>query len=198
MAEIKSFDLSAAALELLLPQFKDKNTIESILKGVATPYQEIIDTGFDIVENYNLDTTNPAILNLIGKLLNVPRGIEDDENYRRLIKTQILINQSTGSSKTLIQTLDSIVGEGNYIITEQFPAEVSVRLYTQQEVLTADIINSILPIGVNGVFFQNPYVGKLPWESSNVATAENNPLAVLPEVADLGTTDVVMIDVIFT
>lgn len=198
MAEIKSFDLSSAALELLLPQFKGKNTIESILKGAATPSQEIIDTGFAIVANYSLDTANSEILNLIGKLLNVPRGIEGDEDYRRLVKTQILINKSTGSSKTMIEALDDIAGEGNYKVTEQFPAEVSVRLYTQQSVLTSEIINAILPIGVNGVFFQNPYVGKLPWESSDVATAENNPLAVLPEVADLGTTDLVMIDVIFT
>lgn len=198
MAEIKSIDLSASALALLLPQFKDKNTIEAILRGISTPYQETVDAGFEIVENFNLDTDNTAILNLIGKLLNVPRGIETDGEYRQLIKTQILINRSTGSSKTMIQTLDEIAGVGNYKITEQFPAEVSVRLYTPQSVLTADIINAILPIGVNGVFFQNPYADKIPWETSDVATNENNPLAVLPDVADLGTTDVVMIDVIFT
>jgi len=196
--EIKAIDLSAEALDLLLPQFKGKNVIESILEGVISPYQETVDAAFDIVEEYDLDTTNEDILNLIGKLLNVPRGNESTEEYRQLIKTQILINRSTGSSKTLIQTLDEIVGVGNYIITEQFPAEVNVRLYAPQTVLTAEIINAILPIGVNGVFFQNPYDDKIPWELSEVDPDTPNPLSILPDVADLGTTDVVITDVIFT
>lgn len=196
--EIKAIDLSAEALDLLLPQFKGKNVIESILEGVISPYQETVDAAFEIVEEYDLDTTNEDILNLIGKLLNVPRGNESTEAYRQLIKTQILINRSTGSSKTLIQTLDEIVGVGNYIITEQFPAEVNVRIYVPQTVLTAEIINAILPIGVNGVFFQNPYDDKIPWELSEADPDTPNPLSILPDLADLGTTDVVITDVIFT
>lgn len=198
MAEVKAVDLTTDVLDLLLPQFKGKDTIEAILKGVSTPYQETVDTGFDVVENFHVDTTNTDMLNKIGKLLNVPRGIESDEDYRKLIQTQILINRSTGSSKTLIAALDSIVGAGNYIIQENFPAEVSVRLYTPQDVLNADIINAILPIGVNGVFFQNPYADKTPWEVSEVATNEQNVRSILPDVADLGTTDMVIVDVIFT
>lgn len=196
--EIKSVDLTAEALSLLLPQFKNKNTIEAILKGNSEVYQDTVDASFDIIENYHIDTENTDLLNLIGKLLNVPRGVETDEEYRKLIKTQILINRSTGSAKTLIQTLDEIVGVGKYTIQENFPAEVSVRIYVPQDILTEDIISAILPIGVNGVFFQNPYEDKIPWELSEVDPDVPNPLSVLPDVADLGTTDAVIIDVIFT
>lgn len=198
MAEVKSLDVTEGALELLLPQFKEKNIIESIIKGVSAPYQEVVDTSLSIIEKFNIDTDNPALLNLIGKLLNIPRGQETDEEYRQKIQTQVLINRSTGSAGTLLPSLDRIVGVGQYKLTEQFPAEVSVRIYSQQQVLTKESINALLPIGVNGVFFQNPYVGKIPWETSDVATGENNVLAILPEVADLATTDVVMIDVVFT
>lgn len=198
MAEVKEFNLEENTLNLLIPKFKGKNIIESILKGNSQVQQENMDTGFEVIEKFNIDTDNEELLNLIGKLLNVPRGNEGTEDYRKKVKTQILINRSTGSAKSLIQTLNEIVGVGNYRLEELFPAEVNVRIYTQQDVLTSEVINAILPIGVRGVFFQNPYEDKVPWELSEVDPPTNNPLSVLPDVADLGTTDKVIIDVIFT
>ena len=198
MAQIQGYNLAANTVDLLLPQFRDRSTLEAILKGAAVPNQDIITTGFNISEEFKLGTYNIEMLSLIGKLLNVPRsGLEDIEEYRNSINTKILINRSTGSAKTLVPLFNTLVGEGKFVIREQFPAEVNVRLYAPQTVLTKDLINDILPIGVNGIFFQNPYQDKIPWEVSDVE-GEPLPFAVLPDLADLDITDRVMIDLIFT
>lgn len=198
MAQIQGYNLAANTVDLLLPQFRDKSTLEAILKGAAVPNQDIITTGFNIGEEFKIGTYNIEMLNLIGKLLNVPRsGLEDIEEYRSSINTKILINRSTGSAKTLIPLFNSLVGEGNFVLREQFPAEVNIRLYVPQTVLTKDLINDLLPIGVNSTFFQNPYEDKIPWEVSEVGGTAL-PFSVLPDLADIGTTDLVMIDLIFT
>lgn len=198
MAQIKEHNLEESTVGLLLPQFRDKNTLEAILKGASVPSQDIINTGFSISEGFDVDTDNSAMLDLVGRLLNVPRaGIEDLEVYRERIKTKILINRSTGSAKTLIPLFNNLVGEGKFSITEQFPAEVNVRLYEAQTVLTEDLINELLPIGVNGVFFQNLYEGYIVWEVSEVGGPALES-SILPDLVDLGTTDKVMSDLIFT
>lgn len=197
MAQIVSYDLAANTVGLLLPQFRDKSILEAILKGAAVPSQGIISTGFDISREFSVDTNNDTMLNLIGTLLNVPRdGTVAIEDYRQSIKTKILVNRSTGSAKTLIPLLNDLVGEGNFTIREQYPAEINVRLYISQTVLTKELINELLPIGVNGIFFQNPYTDKIPWEVSEV-DGPPLPFSVLPDLADISTTNLVMIDLIF-
>mgnify|MGYP000315468373 CR=1 FL=1 len=198
MAQIVSYDLAANTVGLLLPQFRDKSILEAILKGAAVPSQDIISAGFDISKEFSVDTNNDTMLNLIGTLLNVPRdGTVAIEDYRQSIKTKIPVNRSTGSAKTLIPLLNDLVGEGNFTIREQYPAEINVRLYTSQTVLTKELINELLPIGVNGIFFQSPYTNKIPWEVSDV-DGPPLPFSVLPDLADISTTNMVMIDLIFT
>lgn len=198
MAQIRGYNLAENTVGLLLPQFRDKTTLEAILKGAAVPSQDIISTGFSISEEFGVDTYNSVMLDLVGKLLNVPReGIEDLEEYRQAIKTKILVNRSTGSAKTLIPLLNDLVGEGKFVITEQFPAEVNVRLYEPQTVLTKELIDELLPLGVNGIFFQNPYENYIVWEVSEVVGPALTS-SILPDLADLGITDKVMIDLIFT
>lgn len=198
MAQVTEWDLEEVTSDLILPKFKNKNIIDSILKGASTPLQDIIDTGFDISEEFNLETYNSSMLDLIGKLLNVPKmGVDNVEEYRQSVKAKILVNKSTGSAKTLIPLLNEILGEGTFSLKEQFPAEVSIRLYETQTILTEELINEILPIGVNGLFLQNPYEDLVVWEVSEVA-GPDLPESVLPDLADLDTTDKVMIDLIFT
>lgn len=197
MAQISGYNLAENTVGLLLPQFRDKNTLESILKGAAAPNQDIINTGFRISEEFGVDTHNEAMLDLVGKLLNVPKGgIEYLEEYRQAIKTRILVNSSTGSPKTLIPLLNELVGVGNYVITEQFPAEVNIRIYGDQTLLTKELINELLAVGVRGFFYKSPDPTKTVWELSEVGELPNSN-SILPDLADIDITNKVMSDLIF-
>jgi len=214
MSDIEFVDLTEEALSILLPQFKGKPNIEAILKGNTSYLDASTLTVQNILDGLHFESMSGDLLDKVGKLLNVLRGglsDEDyktkiqtvlrgglsDEDYKTKIQTQIFINASDGSIKSLIRVLNTIVGERNYRIVESFPAEVQVRLYEPQNILTESIIGELLPIGVKGVFFQNPYTDKTAWELTEVGEADN-PFSVLPDVADLDTTDVVVVDVIFT
>ena len=198
MSDVTDIDLVELVDELILPQFKGKPVISAILKGPMTVLQDSLDVAVQIAHTLDLENAEGEQLDLIGKLLNVDRILKTDEQYKLAINVQIIINKSTGTGDSLIETLDSVVGAGKYNIIETFPAEVQVRLYESQEVLTAEIINAILPIGVNGIFFQNPYTGKTVWEVSEIEPLTENPNSILPDVSDLGTTEFVIADVIFT
>tara|TARA_R110000851_G_scaffold132008_1_gene266221 strand:- start:1155 stop:1763 length:609 start_codon:yes stop_codon:yes gene_type:complete len=202
MGYVEQRDLEEDAVALLLPQFRNSpdlnNFIKALVGGYIPPYQDL----FDIMRAFDLRVATGKTLDLLGKLLNTSREGLQDEDYRNRLIAVVIINGSTGTPENLITNLNTIVGEGNYKLIESFPAEVQVRLYLPQSVLTAEILDKMLPIGVNGVFFENPYTGKVVWELSEVdadgSISQPNPLSILPDVADVATSNVVLIDIIFT
>lgn len=202
MAEVTPRDLREEAVDLLLPQFSNsvhlKSFIRSLVGEFNTPYEDL----FDISKNFDLLVAEGEQLDLIGNLLNSLRNGRTDADYRSGLISIIFVNSSTGSPENLIQNLNALVGEGGFRMVESFPASVQVRLYKPQTVLTEEILNSMLPLGVGAVFFQNPYIDKVVWELSDVdpdgEISTPNPLSVLPDVADIDTSDVVIADVIFT
>ncbi len=193
---LEDVNLEEEGVGLLLPQFKNAQNIKATLQGPLAYLDSNVDTIKNIQEGVVFDNLTGDMLAKVGKLLNVQRGGLGETEYKSAITASIYINASDGTSKSLIKVLNESVGEGKYTFIESFPAEVQVRLYEPQNFLTEEIIGLLLPIGVKGVFFQNPYAGKTPWIVANVG--DTNPEAILPDVADLNTTDKVMVDVIFT
>lgn len=198
MAEVQDVNFEEEGLSLLLPKFKNSQNIRATLKGPLAYLNSEASTIKSIKEGLVFEDLTGDLLNKVGKLLNVQRGGLTEQQYKDAITSKIYINASDGTVKSLTKTLDELVGEGKYTFLESFPAEVQVRLYEPQSILTEEIIGLLLPIGVKGVFFQNPYVGKDPWIVAEVDPPNNDPLSVLPDVEDLGTTNKVMVDVIFT
>ena len=202
MTDLIRKDLREEAVELLLPQFSNsanlQNFIRSLVGEFTVPYEDM----FDIRENFDLLVAVGDQLDLIGSLLNTSRAGLTDDQYRSTLFAVIFVNSSTGSPENLIQNLNSIVGEKGYLLLENFPAEVQVRLYKPQNILTQDILDAMLPLGVGSIFFENPYIDKMVWELSEVdiggVITNPNPLSVLPDVANIETSSVVLADVIFT
>ena len=202
MTDLIRKDLREEAVGLLLPQFSNsanlQNFIRSLIGGFTVPYEDM----FDIAENFDLPTAVGDQLDLLGSLLNTPRAGLTDDQYRSTLFAVIFVNSSTGSPENLIQNLNSVVGGGGYVLLENFPAEIQVRLYKPQNILTQDILDAMLPLGIGSIFFENPYIDKMVWELSEVdiggVITNPNPLSVLPDVADIETSDVVLADVIFT
>ena len=133
-------------------------------------------------------------------MLSVERDAYTDDQYRNLLKSRILINNSTGSAANFISLLKLVLGDIKFSVIEQFPATVQVLIYSPQDVVDEALVNDITPIGVKGIFFENPYESKTVFELADVS---NDGLTQtggtpMPNVADLETTDVVMLNVIYT
>lgn len=195
-------DYKAEALSLLLPQFDNSPKLKGLIEGSLEPSTSFQSGLNQLIDAYSLNNAEGLQLDRIGKLLNVERQDRSDTDYRAAIKARIIINKSTGSGKNLIEMLKLVLGDdAEFRVVEQFPASVQVIIYQSQNVIDERVVNDILPIGVRGIFFGNPYEGKDIWTLSDVESGglipSPDPFSALPNVADLDTTNLVIVDVEF-
>lgn len=73
---------TADPLRRLVEQFRGKPRIEALLKAIAAQVQHLEDVATDLRENRWLDSAEGAQLDGLGRILGLPRGAWDDEQYR--------------------------------------------------------------------------------------------------------------------
>ena len=195
-------DYTEEALSLLLPQFDNSPKLKGLLESSMEPTVEWQSGLEQMLLAYDARVCGGEQLDKLGKLLNVVRGDKSDDDFRAAILARILINKSTGSGKNLIEMLRLVLGDDiGFRVVEQYPASVQIIIYKNQNVIDRQVVDDILPIGVRGIFFGNPYEGKDIWTLSDVeadgSIPSPDPFSVLPDVADLPTTDLVIVDVTY-
>lgn len=84
----------------------------------AEPFGEFIDVAQQVGEAFNLDTAVGVQLDVIGRVIDLPRsGFTDDEFYRKLLKIQATILQGqtegdwTGSVNQILSMVRTFIGE---------------------------------------------------------------------------------------
>lgn len=193
------YDFEGEALGLILPQFKRSSNINGFVKSLVTPCKDLLDGVNQVMEAFNINIAEGQQLDYLGKLLNVGRNERSDDDYRIAIKARIIVNNATGSGANLIKMLKLVLGDIPFTVVETFPASVQVIIYEPQSVIDEDLVNDLVPIGVKGVFFGNPYEGKTLFTLGEVQ-GDGSVVGgtVIPDVADAATSDIVMADVIYT
>lgn len=192
------YDFQEHAESLILPQFKNSPRLKEFVKALISPAQQSLDGVNQINSAYDLRTAVGQQLDVLGTLLNTPRNNRYDEDYRAVLKGRILVNNATGSASNFISLLKLALGDIQFQVIEQFPATVRVFIYSPQNVIDEQLVNDIVPIGVQGIFSQNPYVDKTIFELGEVSGVDIIGGTVVTEVADLSTSDVVLSEVIYT
>lgn len=186
------------AVSLLLPQFNSSPRLRELIKALISPAQETLDGVNQISVAYDVRTAEGAQLDLLGKLLNVSRLGRDDDELRSAIQGRILVNRANGTASNVIELLNLALPDIEYTVIEQFPASYQVLIYSPQNVINEELIQDISPIGVRAIFFGNPYQNKTIFQVSDVDSGGTitggTPMV---NVADLPTTDQVLINVIY-
>ena len=197
-----SYDYKKEALSLLLPQFDDSVLLRGTIEGLLEPTDEWQDAVDKLMTAYNLDDSKGSQLDIIGKLLNVKRLAQSDDDYRKDIKIRIIINSATGTGANFIKMLKLVLGDDfRFRITEQFPATVIVTMLDPQDLINQSVIDDIIPIGVGAVFYSNAHQTKTVWFVSDVDPITGLPDpqldAILPDVANLGVSDMTLINIYY-
>lgn len=101
-----------------------------------------------------------AQLDILGKIVGLPRGGANDALYTLLLQAQILVLLSSGTLPQLTAIFKLLLGTGNFILTEQFPAAVTLFDETSggQPNLTA-FFNILLRAKAGGVRAIYQYLG---------------------------------------
>lgn len=123
----------ASALALLIQEYQDSPHLKALIRSYVDRVQEL-ETGLASVYEFGLDvnTATGSALDLLGKIVRESRDDRDDEEYRRSIRTRILVNRSQGRIRDLIAIVRMFEGmdDTGAIVTvrEYQPARVTVHV----------------------------------------------------------------------
>lgn len=143
------------AVENLLHQFKDKTTLEAVLRVFAEQVQGLEYVFFDLLHLRSLDQAFGAQLDELGRLLDLEREGRDDDIYRQWLKARIRLNLSSGTPEDIIALVRAVVGDKEIEMIESFPAHFDVKLNEPIGVKGNQVSKLMLsgkPAGVRGIF----------------------------------------------
>jgi len=90
------------AKKRLMSQYKDSSVINMILEVIMEQEQALEDAIYDVSTLCHLDTAFGIQLDRIGTIPGIKRYGLNDEDYRKRIYAQIVLNCSNGEAETLI------------------------------------------------------------------------------------------------
>lgn len=143
----QKIDHQAAALKRLPLQFQGKPNIETLLKILVAPAQELEDVFWTLVYERTLakavELGLDSVIDLIGKLVGEARQGRSNADYARFINARIVARKSNGLTEELITITMLVIANPDAYVHVQWtpPAAVIVRI---DEVATADDVAAIL------------------------------------------------------
>lgn len=153
---------SDAGVERLIQQYKEKPSLEAILRSLIDQIQDAEDAYQQLLNFRSIDNAFGQTLDLIGSIVGATRLTgESDDNFRLRIRYQVSLNTSEGQPERVLDSYRLITGESFVLIQELYPAAVSVSsafaFADQAEVdRVLAVVESVAPAGVRvdylGVF----------------------------------------------
>lgn len=121
-------DLAGDGVGLLLAQFQKPN-IETLLRALSVAAQDIENAAWAVLTERWLTNALGAQLDRIGGLLDLARAGWDDDTYRGLLLTQVLVLRSSGTWPDLFGVLSALGLTLSLVThTEHYPAAMLVVL----------------------------------------------------------------------
>ncbi|WP_061306771.1 DUF2612 domain-containing protein [Clostridium botulinum] len=125
----------------LLPYYMKKHNNHIYYKALSIIQDEIISQAVEIMKQRNLNKAKGFALDIIGDIVALPRNMLDDDEYRKMIKLQIIINNSTGTIENINNICKTFLGEDIYIgmkegwndvVTDNEPALIRILLRAEE------------------------------------------------------------------
>lgn len=132
-------DHIARAEARLLEQYKQSERIRGIISDITIQVQQIEDMLFDVLDGRTIDTAIGQQLDNLGKILGLNRVPgQSDEEYRTLLKAQIIVNVSNGEPSQVINFFKILTNAMQIYLGDLAFGEVSVM---SELVLTQDDVD---------------------------------------------------------
>ena len=180
MAVVQPSDIATNGEDRLLPQFNKSEKIKGLLKSLLSAAQPTEDTLFQVMQSTGIDTAAGVQMDIIGKLLNVPRGTNTDTEYRVALYAKVAINAANGTPENIIDLVRFATGSQSVKLTEYFPAEVHIQVKGGAPVREG-FLDLVSPIGV-GSYLSTIPEGVIQWVVSEEGQLMD--ASVLPEEGD--------------
>lgn len=138
---------------------------------------------------WDVDQSEGIGLDRLGKDEGISRGSWDDEEYRKMIKIQCIVNMSDGDIPTMNTILDAYMGtdfiglQDGYINFE--PASLVLHLNSASKRLPIELAKRIKPAGVKLHWQLNELIGRLKLVLSSYSFGVSYPFCNTFRTADL-------------
>jgi len=114
-------DFVDRALGRLPSRFRTATRLKSLMASIATEVQRHEDDAFALIADTGLQTADGDALDQWGALLGLQRLGLEDQQYRKMIRGQILANLSTGSVDDLIEVYQVITAPSKVREYDHYP-----------------------------------------------------------------------------
>lgn len=146
--------LTEEAENLLLHQFGDAKNIKALVRALVAPLQVAHEELQKLHHGRYIDNAQEETLDVIGAIVGQPRNdMTDDDDYRPWIKVAILLNNSSGTAKDIVNILKILYRKENskenpVEINEYAPniAEFILESPLYPESVIVSIIRSAVPV----------------------------------------------------
>jgi hypothetical protein len=144
-------DHAERAIARLPTQFR-KPRIESLVRALCRPMQEVEDMFWDLLTKRGLNTAVGVHLDNLGRIVGQLRGGLSDDSYRTRIRVRIALNKGSGTPNDLLKIFRLLVPAPQAVtLLEQFPAAFVMRVGDVLPVVAADLAAILQSAKVAGV-----------------------------------------------
>lgn len=121
------------AKKLLMSQYKDSLVINKLLEVIMEQEQALEDAIYDVYTLCHLDTAFGIQLDRIGRIPGIKRYGLNDEDYRKRIYAQIVLNCSNGEAETLITALKLIMDATYIKYDESYVGKIEIDFTSDKD-----------------------------------------------------------------
>lgn len=121
-------DHKERAIGVLIGQLRDKPRFTTLVAIYAKIFQEIEDVIWDLYTKRRIDTAQGAQLDVIGRLVDEPRGGLLDEDYRAVLRIKVRVLFSRGTGPNLIKIAKLFLLSDDLTYSEFYPAAIEMTV----------------------------------------------------------------------
>ncbi len=113
--------------KILFDFFRESQDFLDVLSSFNSQFNELEEVAFQLANNLLIDNATGVNLDVLGKILGLPRFGRDDESYRSLLQLKTDINIGSGTPELVIQAITILYGATIVNFIPNYPGKVNVE-----------------------------------------------------------------------
>lgn len=134
-------------LSLLMEQYKNSPNLQAVISGILEQGNAIEEAMQELYTLLSIQQAEGVQLDVIGRLVGVARGAQDDEAYRFVLISWLQL-QYSGTYEAIIKGVKELSGATSVRLVPDYPAGLLVFAPGAKRELTQQQLEALAPAGV--------------------------------------------------
>lgn len=166
---------------LVIKQYYDKPNASAEIEMKSERWSELFTLLKNFIPNFDIDTAIGAQLDIIGRVVVLPRGslpaqYQDDDSYRLLLKGKVAVNNASAyivrEEDTSIQDVADLVFEGGALVVDNQDMTLSVII---DETVDVSLLQALIELDLMPRGLTVSYRDIITTDSNSAFGFSNNP-----------------------